>query len=207
MYLEEFRETKQKKIFGIETSNKELFDILKAWIAISLAFAILLSGSMGVTLLFYFLISAFTVGIGFLFHELAHKLMAQKYKCWAEFRSMDHMLIIAIVCSFFGFVLAAPGAVMIRGTMLKDEYGKISAAGPLMNFILAIIFFIVMLISSNEYVILIGNYGFFVNTWLGLFNLIPFGIFDGIKIYRWNKHVWGGLLAFGIILFLMTQVI
>ncbi len=206
MYLEEFNKEKQKKIFGIETSNKEIFDILKAWIAISLAFSILLSGSMGITLLFYFLISGFTVGIGFLFHELAHKLMAQKYKCWAEFRSMDHMLIIAIVCSFFGFVLAAPGAVMIRGTMLKEEYGKISAAGPLMNFILAIVFFGIMLISSNEYVVLIGNYGFFVNTWLGLFNLIPFGIFDGIKIYRWNKYVWGGLLAFGIILFGMTQL-
>ena len=133
--------------------------------------------------------------------------MAQKYKCWAEFRSMDRMLIIAIVCSFFGFVLAAPGAVMIRGTMLKDEYGKISAAGPLMNFILAIIFFAIMFVSSNEYITLIGTYGFFVNTWLGLFNLIPFGIFDGIKIYRWNKQVWIGLLVFGIILFGMTQVI
>jgi len=207
MYLEEFSKEKQKKIFGIQTSNKEIFDIVKAWIAISLAFAILLSGSMGITLLFYFLISGFTVGIGFLFHELAHKLMAQKYKCWAEFRSMDRMLIIAIVCSFFGFVLAAPGAVMIRGTMLKDEYGKISAAGPLMNFILAIIFFAIMFVSSNEYITLIGTYGFFVNTWLGLFNLIPFGIFDGIKIYRWNKYVWGGLLAFGIILFMMTQIV
>jgi Zn-dependent protease len=207
MYLEEFSKEKQKKIFGIQTSNKEIFDIVKAWIAISLAFAILLSGSMGITLLFYFLISGFTVGIGFLFHELAHKLMAQKYKCWAEFRSMDRMLIIAIVCSFFGFVLAAPGAVMIRGTMLKDEYGKISAAGPLMNFILAIIFFAIMFVSSNEYITLIGTYGFFVNTWLGLFNLIPFGIFDGIKIYRWNKQVWIGLLVFGIILFGMTQVI
>jgi Zn-dependent protease len=207
MYLEEFSKEKQKKVFGIQTSNKEIFDIVKAWAAISLAFAILLSGSMGITLLFYFLISGFTVGIGFLFHELAHKLMAQKYKCWAEFRSMDRMLIIAIVCSFFGFVLAAPGAVMIRGTMLKDEYGKISAAGPLMNFILAIIFFGIMFISSNEYITLIGTYGFFVNTWLGLFNLIPFGIFDGIKIYRWNKYVWGGLLAFGIILFMMTQIV
>ena len=207
MYLEEFSKEKQKKVFGIQTSNKEIFDIVKAWAAISLAFAILLSGSMGITLLFYFLISGFTVGIGFLFHELAHKLMAQKYKCWAEFRSMDRMLIIAIVCSFFGFVLAAPGAVMIRGTMLKDEYGKISAAGPLMNFILAIIFFGIMFISSNEYITLIGTYGFFVNTWLGLFNLIPFGIFDGIKIYRWNKQVWIGLLVFGIILFGMTQVI
>jgi Zn-dependent protease len=76
-----------------------------------------------------------------------------------------------------------------------------------MNFILAIIFFAIMFVSSNEYITLIGTYGFFVNTWLGLFNLIPFGIFDGIKIYRWNKQVWIGLLVFGIILFGMTQVI
>ncbi|MFO7773178.1 MAG: DUF951 family protein [Dehalococcoidia bacterium] len=32
--------------------------------------------------------------------------------------------------------------------------------------------------------------GAYVNTWLALFNLIPFGPLDGAKIFRWNKGIW-----------------
>ncbi|MBT3406387.1 hypothetical protein HN419_04415 [Candidatus Woesearchaeota archaeon] len=48
-------------------------------------------------------------------------------------------------------------------------------------------------------------YGATINTWLALFNMIPFGMFDGKKILRWNKIIYGVMVAIGIILLLFTQ--
>jgi len=97
----------------ISTSAKEIVDVAKAWVAVSIAFAVLLSGESTGSFLSFFLIAAFTVGIGFLLHEMGHKIMAQHYGCFAEFRSFDFMLILSVIMSFFGFVFIAPGAVMI----------------------------------------------------------------------------------------------
>ena len=127
---------KQIKIGGISTSEIELKDILKAWIAVSIAFAIALSKSVFSSELYAkFILASLTVGIGFLLHELGHKVVAQRYGCFAEFRSFDNMLLLAIAMSFFGFIFAAPGAVMISGRVDKRKNGKISAAGPIINLI------------------------------------------------------------------------
>lgn len=188
------------------TSKQELQDLFRAWLAISLAFGIVMTG--GITTLFHLIffknlgISMAVVGTGFLFHELAHKLVAQRYKCWAEFRSFNTMLWLAIGCSLFGFVFAAPGAVMISGTITKDRNGKISLAGPLMNIILAIIFLGLSFVIKNTLALELFSYGFMINTWLAIFNLIPVWNLDGKKIWQWSKPAWivvaiaaGSLLA------------
>jgi len=46
----------------------------------------------------------------------------------------------------------------------------------------------------------IGIFGFTVNAWLGLFNMIPFGNFDGSKILKWNKIVYGCMVAAGLLM-------
>ena len=170
----------------ITTSKTEIRDLIKAWVAISIAFGIILYSREGYLA---FLISAITVGFGFLLHELGHKIVAQHYHLYAEFRSFDSMLILAILMSFMGFVLAAPGAVMIRGTNFLDKKknGKISLAGPLVNLILAFIFLI--LVSLGIFT-KISGYGFMINTWIALFNMIPIGNFDGRKILKWNKLIY-----------------
>ena len=30
-----------------------------------------------------------------------------------------------------------------------------------------------------------------INSWLALFNMIPAFMFDGAKIFKWNKIIWG----------------
>ena len=76
------------KIGSIATSRVEIRDLVKAWVALSAAFAILLGGSVfSATFIIFFMISGLTVGVGFIFHELAHKIVAQKYGCFAEFVS------------------------------------------------------------------------------------------------------------------------
>tara|TARA_Y100000310_G_scaffold344775_1_gene459418 strand:+ start:4146 stop:4706 length:561 start_codon:yes stop_codon:yes gene_type:complete len=167
-------------------SNLEKTELLKAWIAISIAFAIVLRGT-NLGFLQNFILSALTVGVGFLLHELAHKIVAQKYGCWAEFRSFDSMLLLAIGMSFLGFVFAAPGAVFIKGNVTTEKNGKISIAGPITNIILAVLFFILLQFFNTGYLNLISTYGFRINSWLALFNMIPIWNFDGSKVLRWNK--------------------
>lgn len=190
---------KQIKVGNISTSETEIRDILKAWIAISIAFAILLSSSIFSSDFYVkFILASLTVGTGFLLHELGHKVVAQRYGCFAEFRSFDNMLLLAIAMSFFGFIFAAPGAVMISGRVNKTRNGKISAAGPIVNLVLALGFLALVFLQLPNLFKFIAYYGFYINSWLALFNMIPFWLFDGSKILRWNKLVYGGIVIVAI---------
>ena len=188
----------------IETSKKEIIDILKAWIVISIAFAVIL-GTRDIfssRFLFFLILSALTVGVGFLLHELAHKVLAQKYGAIAEFRSFDFMLVFALALAFLGspIIFAAPGAVMIQGGNINiKRYGKISVVGPITNLVLAVIFLAIKTLNISDNVNLIGQYGFLINTWLALFNMIPFWEFDGRKIFVWNKTVWISVVAIALV--------
>jgi len=194
-----------QKRFGYSTSKREIRDILKAWIVISLAFAIVLGGvSLSFGFLYFLLISAVTVGVGFLLHELAHKVVAQNYGLKAEFRSFDNMLALALLMSFFGFIFAAPGAVMISGRVMIGQYGRIAVAGPITNLFLALFFLGIFFISPPLLIQQIAQYGFFINSWLAFFNMIPVWQLDGKKVLEWNKPVYF-LVAAVAFLFLMMQ--
>ena len=197
----------QKQIYigKINTSETEIRDLIKAWIAISIAFGMAMRGQLN----FYeaFIVAAITVGTGFLLHELGHKLVAQRYGCFAEFRSFDQMLMLAILMSFFGFVFAAPGAVMISGPVGTRRNGIISAAGPIVNIILALLFLALLFTFPIGFLGIIAFYGFFVNSWLALFNMIPIWNLDGAKILRWDKKVYGTIVAIALLLMFVQNFI
>ncbi|MBS3162381.1 metalloprotease [Candidatus Woesearchaeota archaeon] len=193
----------------IKFSKIELRDLGKAWLFISIAFGIVLSGGVfGASLFKSFILAALTVGTGFLFHELGHKIVAQRYGCYAEFRADNFMLFLAVLTSFLGLILAAPGAVMISGHISKERNGKISIAGPLVNIVLALIFLGLSFIVTTGFFQELVMFGFMVNSWLALFNLLPFWILDGKKVLAWNKGIYFltmlvtvGLFISGIVLF------
>jgi Zn-dependent protease len=189
---------RQIRIGSFSTSKKELNDLLKSWLAISIAVAIAgLIPDSGLNFLQVLLFAGITVGTAFLFHEIAHKIAAQHYGCFAEFRSQDSMLILAIMMSFFGFIFFAPGAVMIAGPVGKKRNGIISTSGPGTNFGIAILFLLGLFYVQSETLVMLFTFGYLVNTWIGLFNMIPFWMFDGKKILRWNSVVYYGMLALG----------
>lgn len=196
---------KKVKIGPFNSSETEIRDIIKAWAAISFAFTIALFGfSTLLGFAYGIVLSAVTVGLGFLLHELGHKIAAQRYGCFAEFRAFDQMLMLMILMSFFGFVFAAPGAVMISGPVGKRRNGIISVAGPAVNLVLAVVFLLGLIFVPIPLLGTIFFYGFIINTWLALFNMIPFWQFDGAKIWRWNRLIWGGMVFVGIV-FLFSQ--
>ena len=134
----------------------------------------------------------------FLLHELAHKFMAQRLGYWAEFRLDQTGLFITLLSFISPFKIIAPGAVMISGLLHGDDYGKISLVGPVTNIAQAIFFLLIGFIVPGLYARIFSYVGVTVNSTLALFNLIPFGVFDGVKIMRWNMKVW--LVTTGIAL-------
>jgi len=195
-------------------SRLEVRDLTFAGILISFAFAILLSGGVrgfesGGRFFMIFVISFFTAGAGFLLHELMHKLVAQSYRLTAEFRAFYPMLGLAVLFSFFGFIIAAPGAVFIYGMINKERNGKISVAGPWTNIVLALIFLAFALVLPNATGALnyLLTYGLYINAFLALFNMIPVMPFDGAKVIAWNKGVYWITVAVALILVIVGYIV
>jgi Zn-dependent protease len=196
--------------------SRELRDLTISGLVLALAFGIALSGGYRAflnpeRLLLVFLMSIVAVSAGFILHELGHRFVARRYGCFAEFTMWPAGLAIALAFSFFGFVFAAPGAVVIRAgvdqwgrtALTKEKTGKISITGPSMNILLSIIFLILNFVHPA----LLFTLGARINTWLALFNLIPFGPLDGLKIFRWDKRAWGAAVAVGACLFAIEYII
>jgi Zn-dependent protease len=189
-------------------SKIEVEHLFKSWAAITVAFAIIMSQDLfSLQFLYSLLISGVAVGFAFIVHELSHKFVAQKYHCTAEFRANFPMLgLMFVLAILFKVIFAAPGGVLIqRGYLTRKQYGKIALAGPLSNLILAVFFLLVAFVARPGIVDAIGVYGFMINSWLALFNLLPFGSFDGSKILHWNKTVFYIMIGASFILLALSQ--
>ena len=202
-------------------TKQERNDLIIAWLAISLAFTLIFirGGVNPVGFIVFFSISLFTVGIGFVLHELAHKYTAIKYGFWAEFHKDNQMLLVAVVlAALVGVVFAAPGVTMIYGNrgLTKEENGKISAAGPVTNLLLCIPFFCLLLLGAamgsggsgdmlSFWILQVGIIGLAVNSMIALFNMLPVSVLDGKKVLTWNPAVFGVLIVLSFALLLLSR--
>ncbi|WP_321210983.1 site-2 protease family protein [Methanothermobacter sp. DP] len=174
----------------VRFSKGEVRDILISMVVIAGVFAYVFSGRNLQVALILLPATLVTVGLGFVLHEIAHKLIAIRYGFWAEYRLWLEGLILALVTSYFGFVFAAPGAVYIHGNYIdRDVNGKISIAGPLTNIMLALIFLMASSVLPSP-LRDVAVLGYAVNSFLALFNLIPIAVLDGAKVFRWNPLIW-----------------
>jgi Zn-dependent protease len=157
------------------------------------------------------------IGPAFLLHEIGHKIIAKKNGCWAEFRADPRGLRNGVlVAALLGIVFMAPGAVMVAGLVTRRQNGHIAVAGPLVNLSLFIIGVplwgaVIGLTGSAEFanstyldngsliwqamVFDIGYYWLGANLFLGLFNMIPWGPLDGLKVKDWNEQVFYLVIA------------
>lgn len=142
----------------------------------------------------------------FLLHEIAHKLVAQRYGLWAEFRLTMFGALITLISIFSPFFkIISPGAVMIAGFADKDTVGKTAVAGPATNLVLSIVSFAFYLFLPRPFATVALLSAAF-NAWIALFNLIPLGILDGWKVFNWNKIVWIMVFAASVALTILTFV-
>ena len=183
-------------------ARRELADLAIAWIALGVAFAlfftpplrgILLAGDVDLLLsgpvFRSFALSMLTAGIGFLLHELAHKLVAQRFGQVAQFRADYGMLFLAVASAFAGFLFAAPGAVYHRGRITKRQNGLIALAGPVTNLVLAVGFAALALFATG-FLGTVGTFGVGINLLLAGFNMLPFGPLDGRTVLSWSVVVF-----------------
>jgi Zn-dependent protease len=187
-------------------SDRELRDLAVAWVALGLAFAIFFArGGAGFLALLTrggvvsaVVVSLLTAGLGFLLHELAHKVVAVRYGQIAEFRADYGMLFLAVVSALAGFIFAAPGAVYHRGVLSDREHGLIALAGPVTNIVLAVVFLPILGVGAvlgSEFVALLGSRGLAINLFLAAFNMIPFGSLDGRTVLDWNALVFAAVFV------------
>ena len=194
-------------------SSRELYALTAALLVLGLSFSMryVFSGLRPLEVLEVFLLTLLVIGTGFLGHELAHKFSAQHYGCWAEFKLWTVGAIMALLFAVISqgtFIFAAPGAVYIASRSSyfgegidRKANGVISLVGPVVNIAAAAIFAIALAGSATLGFgdLVIGNafhflrVGVQINIWLGAFNMIPFFILDGQKVFTWDRKIWAAV--------------
>jgi Zn-dependent protease len=196
-----------KRQFRVRFSQKELKHILvAALLVVGIGFSIGLYAfsTWGLTVMGVF---AALMTASFLVHELAHKIMAQKKGLWAEFRLTAWGALLTFVSVFLPFKMIAPGAMMIGGSIPSGEdMLKISIAGPITNIIFssALLGVAYSLVPSTYALMLF--LAAYINAFMAVFNLIPFGILDGYKIFSFNKKIWALAFAASATLAIVTYL-
>jgi Zn-dependent protease len=184
-------------ILKIKFSKIEILHLLVATILVT-AVGLSLNNYRRIALEFLIIfVSAFLV------HEMAHKLLAQFYGSWAEFRTNLYGLVVTGISTipFIPFKFIAPGAVMVDLSD-RSKFGRVAFVGPLTNLVMGFMFWILTYQFPSVGYLYTGA---IFNSWIALFNLLPFGNLDGQKIFSWNKIAWILMILSSMGLFVISQ--
>jgi Zn-dependent protease len=199
-------------------SRTELVHLLGALVLLTVSFTFVLDGRGWRDVVMdpepvVWLTSLVGMASGFVLHELAHKVVAQRYGHWAEFRASFPFLGLTVaLAAAFRLLFAAPGAVLIQGRVTPRENGLISLVGPGLNVVVAVLCFGAYVagfhlspswgIDERDVAPFMLSGIARVNALLGVFNLVPIRPLDGSKVLRWSKSVYALAMAVAVLLFL-----
>ncbi|MCW1296409.1 MAG: site-2 protease family protein [Candidatus Parvarchaeota archaeon] len=199
--------------FGL--SKQELRDIIISVLVLGFVFSYNRWETISIGIRNFF-IAVFVIGIAFLAHELAHRYVARKYECKAEYVIWPAGLLLAVVLTILSggnFIFAAPGFVMISTAyatrlgfryvnLSREEVGKIALSGPITGIFLAMLFKLLQPLSKE-----IFTYAISINLWLAIFNLLPIPPLDGSKVFAWSISIWGFAIVTASVLFILYTML
>jgi Zn-dependent protease len=141
-------------------------------------------------------------------HELAHRQYARKYGCFSRFTlNFTGFLLTTIIniLPFFGlFFLSGYTAISCRFFSVNKEIeGKSAAVGPLTNIVISVLSFLLIGYVPSIVAFFLYEIAAF-NAVVAFFNLLPFWILDGLKVFRWNIGIWIVMIAISVILMYFT---
>jgi len=189
-------------------SSEEGWELLKSTFIVALVFTIAERPKPDPLLVaIVFVITLVAAGTGFIFHEFMHRFLARRTGYVAHYRGGGFPYM-SILFAFAGWILLSPGAVVIQSIgkpITRRASGLISLAGPATNFLLALAFAPLMLVGGLVGVV--GAYGYDVNIWLAVFNMLPAPGFDGEKVWGWSKPVYFGFAAALVSVYLLFRFV
>ncbi len=160
----------------------------------------------------------FIASVSFLFvlipYILVTKYFADRYNCNAEFALWPIGSIISIILTLLTqFVFAVVGAIQITTKhttrlgyrfvgLTNEELGKIAIAGPVVNFLLALIGFAIYPLNPGIVSVFI-----MMNLIFAFFNLIPIPPLNGSKVFGWSRIVWAMFISSILILIFLPDFI
>ncbi|MCJ7450494.1 MAG: hypothetical protein MUP58_02030 [Candidatus Nanohaloarchaeota archaeon QJJ-9] len=201
-------------------TNQEVRNIILTTLSLGFAFTLAFFGNSSIEFLFslefikYFVFSIAIVGITIIAKEIGQKSIANAQESHAKYEIWAPGIILSILGSFLGFVPAA-----VAGTKVYTEYterigrwsvelkpqhmGVVALAGPLICISMAVAFLMLEPAFSSYSNLFIEAAR--INTYIGLFSLVPTNSLDGSKILRWQPVVWIFTGALSIILLMILN--
>ncbi len=147
--------------------------------------------------------------ISFLTHEIAHKVTAQKKGLWAEFRLTTFGSTLNVCIN----ILAFPHDCSRRHddwrhlTEKRRHRNHIHSWTHNQHGILSGISRISLYAAPFIRMVRNAAVSAYINAFMAVFNLVPFGVLDGLKIFNLNKKVWVAAFVPAAILALFTYLL
>lgn len=164
----------------------------------SLQFISVIIGTSYLTIILFLIILGSLTAPLFLLHELGHRQAAIHFNMGSYFKLDKNMAIFSLFSILLPIKIIAPGVVITHPKFgSSNKSGEISLAGPLVNLFisgigLSILYFFPILDFLSLLLIFFIKYSLDI----AIFNLLPFSVLDGKKIFDWNQPLF--LVVFGV---------
>jgi GNAT superfamily N-acetyltransferase len=142
--------------------------------------------------------------ISLLSHELSQKLIAHRLKLETTFKAWGSGLLLSWLLALVGGFFPAYGSTYVKQMdwwyePKKDGTGIIFAIGPIVSLALAFAFWALPNLTASSLLLMSAKVGYTFNLIIVVFNLIPIQaaggfVWDGKKIFIWNKTIWATLV-------------
>ncbi|MEM3088286.1 MAG: GNAT family N-acetyltransferase [Candidatus Bathyarchaeia archaeon] len=142
--------------------------------------------------------------ISILAHELSQKIVARGIGLQTTFKAWSSGILFSWLLALAGGFFPVYGSTYIkridwRYEPKKDKTGIIFAFGLLVSLIFAFALWALPNLTTNSLVLDSANIGYAINLMIVIFNLIPIQaaggfVWDGKKIFDWNKTIWAALV-------------